>query len=81
MITKEKARARAGQALDCGSDHSSLDQLTDEQRTLLAKLASTREMIAGYGATIHMLELERLQLQTRLRLAGWRPPTSCGGGE
>lgn len=81
MTTKEKARARAGQALDCGADHSSLDHLTDDQRSLLAKLASITEMIEGHRATVYMLERERLQLQTRLRLTGWRPPTPCGGGE
>jgi hypothetical protein len=45
---------------------------TAEQRRLLAKLASVTEMIEGYKATIFMLERERLQLQTRLRLTGYR---------
>ena len=47
---------------------------TDEQRALLAKLASITETIEGYKATIFMLERERMQLQTQLRLAGWTAP-------
>ena len=80
MATKEKAHVPVGQVFDCASDHSSLDHLTDEQRGLLAKLASIAEMIEGHRATVYMLERERLQLQTRLRLTGWRSPTVCGGG-
>ena len=45
--------------------------LADEQRTLLAKLASIAEMIEGHRATVMMLERERMQLQTQLRLAGY----------
>ena len=47
---------------------------TDEQRALLAKLSSVSDMIEGYKATIFMLERERMQLMTKLRLAGYRPP-------
>ena len=81
MTTKEEARAQAGQAFDCGSDHSSLGHATNDQRTLLSKLVSITEMIEQHRATIYMLERERLQLQTKLRLTGWRSPTPCGGGE
>ena len=31
-------------------------------------------MIERYRATIFMLERERMQLQTQLRLTGYRPP-------
>jgi hypothetical protein len=81
MASEEKTGARAGQAFDCGSNHSTLDKLTDEQRTLVSKMASITDMIEGHRTTMHMLERERLQLQTRLRLTGWRPPAPCGGGE
>ena len=49
-------------------------RFTDEKRILLAKLTSITEMIEGYKATIFMLERERMQLTTKLRLAGYRPP-------
>jgi hypothetical protein len=48
--------------------------LPPEQREMLSKLASIAEMVEGYKATIFLLERERLQLQTQLRLSGWRPP-------
>jgi len=54
---------------------------SNEQRDLLAKLSAVSEQVEGYRATLHMLERERLQLQTRLRLTGWRPPTPRGGSE
>lgn len=50
--------------------------LTDEQGTLLAKLASIAEMIEGHRATIMMLDHERLQLQHKLRLTGYRAPAA-----
>ena len=46
---------------------------TDEQGSLLAKLASITEMIEQHKITVFLLERERLQLQTRLWLAGWAP--------
>ena len=52
--------------------------MTDEQRVLLAKLASIGEMIEGYTATIFMLERERLQFQTRLRLSGYQVSAEQG---
>ena len=51
---------------------------TDEQRDLLTKLASIDEMIKQHRATIFMLERERIQLTTKLRLTGCRAPV-CGG--
>jgi len=51
-----------------------MNTLTDEQRTLLAKLASLAEMIEGYKATLFMLDRGRMQLQTQLRLTGYRVP-------
>ena len=48
--------------------------LTDEQRTLLAKLASLTQMAEQYRASLYMVERERLQVQTQLRLAGYKPP-------
>jgi hypothetical protein len=48
------------------------DPPTDEQRTLLAKLASVAEMIEGHRATVYLLERERMQLQRELRLSGFR---------
>ena len=53
---------------------SVIDARTVEQRTLMSKLASITEMIEGYKATIFMLERERMQLQTQLRLEGWTAP-------
>lgn len=53
-----------------------MNQSTEEQRTLLAKLASLAEMIEGYKATLFMLDRERVQLQTQLRLTGYRVPES-----
>ncbi|MBK6350112.1 MAG: hypothetical protein V9E93_19560 [Steroidobacteraceae bacterium] len=49
------------------------DPPTDEQRDLLARLASVAEMIEQHRATIYLLERERVQLQHRLRLTGLRP--------
>lgn len=51
-----------------------MNTLTDEQRTLLSKLASLAEMIEGYKATLFMLDRERMQLQTQLRISGYRAP-------
>lgn len=51
-----------------------MNTVTPEQRTILEKLASISEMIEGYRATMFMLERERLQLQTQLRLSGYRAP-------
>jgi hypothetical protein len=42
---------------------------TDMQRDLLDKLASITETIEGQKATLSMLERERMQLQTTLRLS------------
>lgn len=47
---------------------------TGTQCELLAKLASVTDSIEGYKATIFMLERERMQLQTLLRLTGYKPP-------
>ena len=54
--------------------------ITDEQRTLLAKLRNLGELIEQHRCTIALLELDRLRLQTELRRNGWRPPMPCGGG-
>jgi hypothetical protein len=48
--------------------------VTDEERTLLANLASITEMIEQHKTTVLLLERERLELQTRLRLSGYRVP-------
>ena len=74
-ITKE-AGAKAGQAFDCASKDSSL---TTEQRELIAKLRSLSELLEQHRATVAMLELDRMRLQSELRSTGWRPPTPCGG--
>lgn len=76
-ITKE-ARAAAGQAFDCATNDSSL---TEEQRTLLAKLRSLSELLEQHRATVAMIELDRLRLQTKLRATGWRAPAPQGGAE
>ena len=55
---------------------SAINAQPDEQRILLAKLASVTESIEGYKATIFMLERERMQLQTQLRLSGYRAPAA-----
>ena len=47
---------------------------TNEQRELLAKLASVTEMIEQYKTTIYMLERELLGLRHQLALAGYRAP-------
>ena len=41
---------------------------------LLDRLAKLDELIRQHRATLGLLERERLQLQTRLRLAGCQPP-------
>ena len=51
-----------------------MTHLTDEQRELLSRLAAITKMIEGGKATLSMLERERLQLQTQLRLSGYRVP-------
>jgi len=76
MTTKESARWQAGAESSCATNDSSL---TDEQRALIAKLRSLSELIEQHRATVAMLELDRLRLQSQLRLTGWRPPTPCGG--
>ena len=73
MNTKEKARVQAGRVSYCKRDHSTVHELPDEQRELLAKLASLSEMVEQHSVTISLLQRERLQLQTRLRLTGYRP--------
>ena len=54
---------------------------TGKQRTLLSRLASITEMIEQHRATILLLELERMQIQTRLRLSGYRASAEQGVGE
>jgi hypothetical protein len=49
--------------------HRLMNALTDEQRTLLTKLASITETIEGHKGSPLMLEPERMQLQTQLRLS------------
>lgn len=44
------------------------------QSALLAELEKLDKLIAGHRATLAMLERERLALQHRLRLAGYRAP-------
>jgi hypothetical protein len=51
-----------------------VNTVTTEQRELLAKLASLTEMAEQYRASLYMVERERMQLQTQLRLAGWTAP-------
>ena len=48
--------------------------ITDEQRTLLTKLASIAEMIEQHKTTIFLLEREQLGLRHRLALTGYRAP-------
>jgi len=43
-----------------------------EAQELLDKLAELSRLIEGHRATLAMLEHERMQLQTRLRLTGYR---------
>lgn len=43
---------------------------------LLDRLAKLDELIAGQKATLGLLERERLQLQTQLRLSGYRAPAT-----
>jgi hypothetical protein len=76
MTTKENARWQAGAEGSCAPNHSTL---TDEQRGLVAKLRSLSELPEQHRATVAMLELDRLRLQSELRATGWRPPTTCGG--
>jgi len=71
MTTEEDARWQAGAEATCARDDITL---TDEQCTLLAKLASVAEQIEGHKATVYMLETARMQLQTELALTGYRPP-------
>ena len=56
-----------------------MNALTETQRTLVAKLRSLGELIEQHRATVAMLELDRLKLQTQLRTTGWRPPSPRGG--
>ena len=51
---------------------------SEKQRALRAKLASITELIEQRRTTIFMLERERMQLTTRLRLAGWTAPKPSG---
>lgn len=76
MTTKDDARLRAGAESTSTTNDTSL---TDEQYALIAKLRSISELIEQYRASIAMLEIERLKLQTTLRLTGWRAPQPCGG--
>ncbi len=55
-----------------------MNALTDEQRTLLAMLASLSEMIGQQKITVSLLERERMLLTTQLRLSGYRAPTQQG---
>ena len=72
MTRKENTRWQAGAESSCATNDSN----TDEQRTLLAKLASLTELAEQYRASLYMVEHERLQVQTQLRLAGYKPPDS-----
>ena len=72
--TTKKALPVAVIAFDSKESDSPSVDLTDEQRTLLAKLASLAEMIEQHRATVSLLERDRLQLQTQLRLNGYRTP-------
>jgi hypothetical protein len=76
VTTKEDARISAGAESSCTTNDNSL---TGEQRGLIEKLRSISALIEQYRASIAMLEIERLKLQTALRLTGWRPPQPCGG--
>lgn len=51
---------------------------TGKQRELLQKIASMTEMIEQHRATVLLLEGERMQLTTKLRLAGYRLPVPRG---
>lgn len=48
--------------------------LSPEVKVLVTKLASVKEMIEQHKITVSLLERERLQLETQLRLAGYRTP-------
>ena len=76
MTTKEDARWQAGEASHCASNDTSL---TSEQRRLLAKLRSLGELLEQHRATVAMIEMDRLRLQSELVSTGWRPPVPCGG--
>ena len=71
MNKKDDARGQAGMESDCANNDSGM---TAEQRELLAKLANLAEMAEQYRASLYMVEHERLQVQTKLRLAGYSPP-------
>jgi len=76
MNTKENARWQAGEASNCASNDSTR---TNEQRGLLAKLRSLGELLDQHRATVAMIELDRLRLQSQLRATGWRaPPPQVG---
>ena len=47
--------------------------LSREAQALLDKLAELARLIEGHEATLAMLRHERMQLQTQLRLTGYRP--------
>lgn len=53
-----------------------MTKVHEEQRVLLARLASITEMIEQHRATIFLLERERMQLQTQVRLSGYQAPTA-----
>ena len=53
--------------------YDAVTTVADQQRTLLAKLASLTEMAEQYRASLYMVERERLQVETQLRLTGYRP--------
>jgi len=48
--------------------------VSPDVQVLVAKLASVKEMIEQHKITVSLLERERVQLQTQLRLAGYSPP-------
>jgi hypothetical protein len=57
-------------------DIAAVNGPTDAQRQLLSKLATITEMIKQHRATIFMLERERMQVTTKLRLTGYRAPAA-----
>ena len=46
---------------------------------ILTRLAEISRQIESHRAAAYLLDLERLDLQTRLRAAGWEPPNTEKG--
>jgi hypothetical protein len=82
MNTKENARWQAGAEGTCLNNAyvENNSTLTHEQRELLSKLRNLAELQEQHRATVGMMELDRLRLQSQLRATGWRASMPRGGG-